>query len=60
MKKALKTYHNVDEWQVDDVKRWLIEKGFDDDISELFVSHKIDGKALLTLREGKFYFVLYR
>jgi len=51
MKDLLKTYHNVDEWSVHDVRRWLIEKDFDNDICELFVSHKIDGKALLTLRE---------
>ena len=50
-KNSLKTYHNVHEWAVDDVKRWLIEKGFEDHICELFVSHKIDGKTLLALRE---------
>ena len=47
----MKTYHNVHEWTVDDVRRWLVEKGFDVSIGELFESHKIDGGALLTLNE---------
>lgn len=50
-KEKFRTYHNVHEWIVDDVKRWLIEKDFDQNICELFEYHKIDGKALLTLRE---------
>lgn len=47
----LRTYHNVHEWAVDDVRRWLAEKGFDTSIGELFELHKIDGKALLTINE---------
>lgn len=50
-KSNLRTYHNVHEWAVDDVRRWLAEKGFDDGIGQLFELHKIDGKALLTINE---------
>jgi hypothetical protein len=41
MNNQLKTYHNVHEWAVDDVRRWLKEKEFEDHICELFESHKI-------------------
>ena len=43
---------NVMDWSVEDVISWLKDSGYRDHyISQCFENHKIDGKALLTLKE---------
>lgn len=47
---ATMSVRNVTEWTSSDVKAWLIENGHEE-YADLFYSHEIDGKVLLTLKE---------
>lgn len=42
----------VSSWTVDDVKTWLEQNDFADYAPLLCCTHRIDGKALLTLSEN--------
>lgn len=47
---ATMSLRNVTEWTSSDVKAWLVENGYEE-YADLFHSHEIDGKVLLTLKE---------